>query len=87
MVGPCKEGNTGKMSPVSTDETQPLLRSITNEGHQVYTNPPADAQHDTDSLTTIVDFDPAGDPDNPLDWPTPFKWAIVSILALMSFAV
>ncbi len=76
------------MSPVAADETQPLLRSITNEGHQVYTDPPQDAQHDGDSLsTTIVDFDPAGDPDNPLDWPTPFKWAIVSMLALMAFTV
>ena len=76
------------MSPVLTDETQPLLRSITNEGHQVYTNPPQDAQHDTDGLSTIiVDFDPAGDSDNPLDWPTPFKWAVVSMLALMAFTV
>ncbi len=68
----------------TTDETQPLLRSVTNEGHQVYIA----GQDGADIPTTVVvDFDPAGDPDNPLDWPAPFKWTIVSLLALMAFTV
>ncbi|KAK4098862.1 MFS general substrate transporter [Parathielavia hyrcaniae] len=73
-----------------TDDTQPLLRSITNEGHQVYTDSPSGWQHDSDindGATTIVDFDPHGDAENPLEWPTPFKWAVVSMLALMAFTV
>jgi MFS family permease len=78
------------------DETQPLLRAVTNEGTQVYTNPVSNApplsQHDGADIadvaeTTIVEFDPRGDPENPLDWPAPFKWAVVSMLAFMSFTV
>jgi hypothetical protein len=81
----------GKMT-LGTDETQPLLRSVTNEGHQVYTDPapPLPLQDGADIApdeTTIVDFDPNGDPENPLDWPAPFKWAVVSMLALMAFNV
>ncbi|KAK4043876.1 major facilitator superfamily domain-containing protein [Parachaetomium inaequale] len=78
------------------DETQPLLRAVTNEGHQVYTNPvsaaPPSSQQDGADIadiaeTTIVDFDPRGDAENPLDWPAPFKWAVVSMLAFMAFTV
>lgn len=71
------------------DEAQPLLRSITNEGQQVYTNPPLlqDDSSDGAGTTTIVDFDPRGDPENPLEWPTPFKWTVVSMLAFMAFTV
>ncbi|KAK4141389.1 major facilitator superfamily domain-containing protein [Dichotomopilus funicola] len=87
---------------VPTDETQPLLRSVTNEGHQVYTEPVVEVIPDpelsgaaatatggllTTGQTTIVDFDPAGDPENPIDWPAPFKWAVVGMLALMAFTV
>jgi hypothetical protein len=79
---------------VGTDDTQPLLRSVTNEGHQVYTDPdPAPALQDGTTNTnlavgtTIVDFDPNGDAENPLEWPTPFKWAVVSMLAVMAFTV
>ncbi|GAB1320946.1 MFS multidrug transporter [Madurella fahalii] len=72
------------------DESQPLLRSITNEGQQVYTNPSAPLQDggaDIAETTTIVDFDPQGDPENPLEWPTPFKWSVVGMLAFMAFTV
>ncbi|KAL2126043.1 hypothetical protein VTI74DRAFT_1869 [Chaetomium olivicolor] len=79
---------------VATDETQPLLRSVTNEGHQVYTDPdpapPLQTENGTADIAgeiTIIDFDPAGDPENPLEWPTPFKWAVVSMLACMAFTV
>ncbi|KAK4119658.1 MFS general substrate transporter [Parathielavia appendiculata] len=73
---------------VAIDDTQPLLRSITNEGHQVYTDP-TPVRHDcaNHDETTIVDFDPNGDAENPLEWPMPFKWAVVSMLALMAFTV
>ncbi|KAK2026062.1 major facilitator superfamily transporter [Colletotrichum zoysiae] len=35
----------------------------------------------------LLDFDPNGDPDNPREWPTPFKWTIVGLLALTAFTV
>lgn len=38
-------------------------------------------------LPVTVDFDPCGDPDNPLEWPAPFKWGIVVMLAFSSFTV
>ncbi|PSR82809.1 major facilitator superfamily domain-containing protein [Coniella lustricola] len=39
------------------------------------------------SSSDIVDFDPAGDPDNPMDWPVAYKWGIVALLAAMAFTV
>lgn len=77
-----------KQMTVGTDDTQPLLRSVTNEGHQVYTAPSSVQRDGTgDAETTIVDFDPNGDAENPLEWPAPFKWAVVSMLAMMAFTV
>jgi hypothetical protein len=79
-----------KRMTVGTDDTQPLLRSITNEGQQVYaTNAATPLLRNGADIaeTTIVDFDPDGDAENPLDWPAPFKWAVVSMLALMAFTV
>lgn len=35
----------------------------------------------------IVEFDPNGDPDNPMDWPRAYKWSIVALLAFTSFTV
>jgi hypothetical protein len=35
----------------------------------------------------LVEFDPAGDAENPMDWPLTYKWFIVSILALNAFMV
>lgn len=35
----------------------------------------------------ILDFDPEGDDENPREWPTAFKWAIVLLLACMAFTV
>ncbi|KAK4131587.1 MFS general substrate transporter [Trichocladium antarcticum] len=64
------------------DETQPLLRTDRNKG------PPHDVADPADPADTIiVDFDPRGDAENPLEWPTPFKWTIVSMLAFMAFTV
>lgn len=33
----------------------------------------------------IVNFDPNGDPENPVDWPETYKRGIVALLALMAF--
>ncbi|KAJ4287474.1 hypothetical protein N0V88_007661 [Collariella sp. IMI 366227] len=77
-----------------TDETQPLLASVTDEGYQVYTEPDTapftplqDDAPAANAESIVVDFDPAGDPDNPLEWPAHFKWAVVSMLACMAFTV
>ncbi|TEA18514.1 Efflux pump radE [Colletotrichum sidae] len=35
----------------------------------------------------LLDFDPNGDPENPREWPTAFKWTIVGLLACMAFTV
>jgi hypothetical protein len=81
---------------VTAHETQPLLRSKSNgstdcpapiAGHQ-YTevnNTCIDAGAASDAF--LVDFDPQGDVDNPLEWPTAFKWGIVALLALTAFTV
>ncbi|KAK4668947.1 uncharacterized protein QC764_701270 [Podospora pseudoanserina] len=91
---------------LGTPETQPLLISVTDEGHHYHTclpatsDSPADSADEDDAFLgshnhhnrgndepIIIDFDPSGDPENPLEWPTPFKWAIVFILAFMAFTV
>ena len=59
------------------DETVPLLRDENLE---------EPVKHNGDD-PTIVDFDPNGDPDNPRDWPTAYKWGIVALLAFMAFTV
>lgn len=35
----------------------------------------------------LLDFDPNGDPENPREWPAPFKWTLVALLALTAFTV
>ncbi|RYP50392.1 hypothetical protein DL768_004067 [Monosporascus sp. mg162] len=35
----------------------------------------------------IVDFDPKGDAENPMEWPVAYKWSIVALLALTAFTV
>lgn len=56
------------------DEAQPLLGQTNEPQSRTVERPP-------------VDFDPNGDPDNPLDWPKAYKMGVVSLLALMSFTV
>lgn len=54
------------------DETQPLLHgAIDNSAIE----------------KDVVDFNATGDPENPRDWPTTYKWAIVALLALTAFTV
>lgn len=62
--------------PPVVDETQPLLG---NES----------LRYDDENAKTadVVDFDPNGDEENPMDWPKSYKWGIVALLAFMAFTV
>ncbi|TVY80897.1 Efflux pump rdc3 [Lachnellula suecica] len=56
------------------DETQPLL------GHAI-----EDEQRYADR--PLVDFDPNGDPDNPMEWSKAYKMGVVALLGFMAFTV
>ncbi|ORY70948.1 MFS transporter [Pseudomassariella vexata] len=60
------------------DETLPLLQ----DAH--FTSLEEPHQHVNKD---IVDFDPEGDEENPVDWPQAYKWGIVALLAFMAFTV
>lgn len=60
------------------DEQEPLLPSIT--GNDIPKPQDVDAEH-------LVDFDPSGDSENPLEWGTAYKIFIVFVLAFMAFTV
>lgn len=60
----------------TTEEQQPLLRPVVEDVES------ADGKHDE----VILDFE-AGDPENPREWDTKFKWFIVFLLAFMAFTV
>ena len=63
------------------DETAPLLHGRT-EDHV------AQSTADVSSIAAgVVKFQPDGDPENPVDWPSSYKWGIVSLLAFMGFTV
>jgi hypothetical protein len=59
------------------DERQPLLSDGT----------PAHYHFEINGKHKIVEFDPNGDPDNPMDWPKRYRWSIVLLLAFMAFVV
>lgn len=59
----------------TVEEQQPLLRPIVEDAA-------ADGKHDE----VILDFE-AGDPENPRNWDSKFKWLIVFLLAFMAFTV
>ncbi|KAH7020971.1 major facilitator superfamily transporter [Microdochium trichocladiopsis] len=65
------------------DETAPLLPEDT----RVYEA----RRHSIDDVSAankdFVQFDPEGDAENPMDWPAPYKWTIVALLASMAFTV
>lgn len=69
----------------TADETQPLLRSVSESPSHVAKNTPL--PQDDAATAALVGFDPRGDPDNPLEWPARFKWVIVGMLTMMSFTV
>ncbi|KAI1420810.1 MFS transporter [Xylaria sp. FL1777] len=62
------------------DETQPLLAEVrivdTERCHD-----------DGVAHKDIIDFDVSGDPENPMEWPTAYKWGVVLLLCLMAFTV
>ncbi|ETN42216.1 uncharacterized protein HMPREF1541_04157 [Cyphellophora europaea CBS 101466] len=62
------------------DERTPLL--LDADEHVVH---PEEARKDDNP--NVVDFGPAPDPDNPQDWPKPYKWALVTVLVMNAFAV
>jgi hypothetical protein len=66
------------MAAVLVNENQPLLGADDDRSRR---------QDEADALDGAIDFDPSGDPDNPLEWPAAFKWSVVSLLALMAFTV
>lgn len=56
------------------DESRPLLGVRNELPHPTVTN-------------ALVDFDPSGDADNPIEWPKVYKMGVVFLLALQSFTV
>jgi hypothetical protein len=62
------------------DETQPLLSPELTRGHAIVTQDEAGYDH-------TIDFNPDGDPDNPLDWPQSYKRGVILLLAFMAFTV
>lgn len=63
------------------DETTPLLPDEAIA--PVLSNDQADRVPSKD----LVEFDPNGDHENPMDWPKAYKWGIVALLAFMAFTV
>lgn len=61
------------------DETTPLLPDVLPI--------PQDDRRSHVPSKDLVDFDPLGDEDNPMDWPVAYKWGIVALLAFMAFTV
>ena len=57
-------------------EQEPLLAPI-----------PQDIENGIKYDDVILEFDPNGDKDDPRQWPAPFKWAMVILLAGMAFTV
>lgn len=59
------------------DERQPLLES---QGETI-----ADPQRNGKSH--IVDFDPDGDEDNPLEWSKKYRWFVIFLLSFIALTV
>lgn len=62
------------MERVRSYETQPLLGHVDEDEGRTTDRP-------------SVDFDPNGDPDNPLEWSKGYKRGVVALLAFMAFTV
>lgn len=70
------------------DETQPLLSSNGSENY-ITQQQQQDQQLSSNEVnkTIIVEFDPNGDPANPITWPPAYKRGVVTLLAFMAFTV
>lgn len=64
------------------EETSPLLRNT-----DVANNEPHSDTRYANKDPVLVDFDPEGDTENPMDWPKTYRWMIVTLLAFMAFTV
>ena len=62
------------------DEIRPLLGHVSEQGH-------VDEPQSFVPNQALVDFDPNGDPDNPLDWSRAYKLQVVFLLVFMAFTV
>jgi len=62
---------------MTMDERRPLLATESLAHYYI----------EDDGKNKIVNFDPNGDPENPMEWPTWYKWCVVLLLAFMSFTV
>jgi hypothetical protein len=73
--------NSNRTPRGSMNESSPLL----NRSHSVSTA--IDSLYDQDESVrrASIAFNPAGDDENPLDWPKAYKWGVVALLASMSF--
>ncbi|KAI6778275.1 putative transporter -like protein [Emericellopsis cladophorae] len=71
------------MAPASMDETEPLLGLTATLSNSLPATETAVHAHEDLPL----DFDPSGDPDNPREWPSPFKWSITLLLTALAFTV
>jgi len=75
----------------TADETQPLLLRFKSNTESTESGGVPIAGHHHQAYNTgscdSAEFDPLGDLDNPLEWPTPFKWGIVTLLAIIAFTV
>lgn len=52
-----------------------------------YENVTLEAQSGHQRNTSLVDFDGAEDPANPLNWSPVYKWSIVGLISVMSLVV
>ncbi|EME42332.1 hypothetical protein DOTSEDRAFT_54727 [Dothistroma septosporum NZE10] len=58
-----------------------------DERHRLLHDDTPANQHDDAPPKDVVDFDPTGDDEDPLQWPNAYKWSVVALLAIMAFTV
>ncbi|ESZ93126.1 hypothetical protein SBOR_6498 [Sclerotinia borealis F-4128] len=71
------------------DENHPLLAPVpppTNAAGQYPYIPDVNIPHD-ESFDHRIDFNPNGDPENPLEWPKAYHDGVILLLAFMAFTV
>lgn len=58
------------------EQAHPLLRESESSSRSSFEYSP-----------DAIEFDRNGDPDNPLEWPSSYKWGIVALLSFMGFTM